>query len=325
MSKGAAIDLGLNEAYNDLFSTQEERDNAQRSYVTDLTAAEISDFPNHPFKVRMDAAMQEMAESVKQYGVLVPALVRPKPEGGYEMVAGHRRKTAADLAGLAEIPCIVRQLTDDEATIIMVDSNLQREQILPSEKAFAYKMKLDAMKRQAGRPRKDNSAPVGPNLIGTRSNLELAAESPDSKTQIQRYIRLTHLIPEILELADNSVLKDPDMLQIALRPAVELSYLRKEEQADLFAIMDEMDCTPSHAQAIKMRRMSEAKTGDERLSMDAMAVIMEEEKGNQKEQFKIPKEKISRFFAPGTPTQKIEDTIVKALELYRKRQRSLER
>ena len=324
MAKSNGLNFNL-PSVDDLFSTEEERAEARLEKVVNLSPSEISDFPNHPFKVRMDAAMQEMTESVKQYGVLVPALVRPKPEGGYEMVAGHRRKTAADLAGLAKIPCIVRQLTDDEATIIMVDSNLQREQILPSEKAFAYKMKLDAMKRQAGRPRKDNSAPVGPNLIGTRSNLELAAESPDSKTQIQRYIRLTHLIPEILELADNSVLKDPDMLQIALRPAVELSYLRKEEQADLFAIMDEMDCTPSHAQAIKMRRMSEAKTGDERLSMDAMAVIMEEEKGNQKEQFKIPKEKISRFFAPGTPTQKIEDTIVKALELYRKRQRSLER
>lgn len=324
MAKSNGLNFNL-PSVDDLFSTEEERAEAKLEKVVNLSPSEISDFPNHPFKVRMDAAMQEMTESVKQYGVLVPALVRPKPEGGYEMVAGHRRKTAADLAGLAEIPCIVRQLTDDEATIIMVDSNLQREQILPSEKAFAYKMKLDAMKRQAGRPRKDNSAPVGPNLIGTRSNLELAAESPDSKTQIQRYIRLTHLIPEILELVDNSVLKDPDMLQIALRPAVELSYLRKEEQADLFAIMDEMDCTPSHAQAIKMRRMSEAKTGDERLSKDAMAVIMEEEKGNQKEQFKIPKEKISRFFAPGTPTQKIEDTIVKALELYRKRQRSLER
>ena len=324
MAKSNGLNFNL-PSVDDLFSTEEERAEARLEKVVNLSPSEISDFPNHPFKVRMDAAMQEMTESVKQYGVLVPALLRPKPEGSYEMVAGHRRKTAADLAGLAEIPCIVRQLTDDEATIIMVDSNLQREQILPSEKAFAYKMKLDAMKRQAGRPRKDNSAPVGPNLIGTRSNLELAAESPDSKTQIQRYIRLTHLIPEILELVDNSVLKDPDMLQIALRPAVELSYLRKEEQADLFAIMDEMDCTPSHAQAIKMRRMSEAKTGDERLSMDAMAVIMEEEKGNQKEQFKIPKEKISRFFAPGTPTQKIEDTIVKALELYRKRQRSLER
>ena len=324
MAKSSGLNFNL-PSVDDLFSTEEERAEARLEKVVNLSPSEISDFPNHPFKVRMDAAMQEMTESVKQYGVLVPALVRPKPEGGYEMVAGHRRKKAADLAGLAEIPCIVRQLTDDEATIIMVDSNLQREQILPSEKAFAYKMKLDAMKRQAGRPPKDNSRPVGADLIGIRSDELLAKDVPDSARQIQRYIRLTHLIPEILELVDNSVLKDQEMLQIALRPAVELSYLRKEEQADLFAIMDEMDCTPSHAQAIKMRRMSDAKTGAERLSKDAMAVIMEEEKGNQKEQFKIPKEKISRFFAPGTPTQKIEDTIVKALELYRKRQRSLER
>ena len=324
MAKSNGLNFNL-PSVDDLFSTEEERAEARLEKVVNLSPTEISDFPNHPFKVRMDAAMQEMTESVKQYGVLVPALVRPKRSGGYEMVAGHRRKKAADLAGLAEIPCIVRQLTDDEATIIMVDSNLQREQILPSEKAFAYKMKLDAMKRQAGRPPKDNSRPVGADLIGIRSDELLAKDVPDSARQIQRYIRLTHLIPEILELVDNSVLKDQEMLQIALRPAVELSYLRKEEQADLFAIMDEMDCTPSHAQAIKMRQMSEAKTGGERLAKDALVSIMKEEKPNQKEQFKIPKEKISRFFAPGTPTQKIEDTIVKALELYRKRQRSLER
>ena len=324
MAKSNGLNFNL-PSVDDLFSTEEERAEARLEKVVNLSPSEISDFPNHPFKVRMDAAMQEMTESVKQYGVLVPALVRPKRSGGYEMVAGHRRKKAADLAGLAEIPCIVRQLTDDEATIIMVDSNLQREQILPSEKAFAYKMKLDAMKRQAGRPPKDNSRPVGADLIGIRSDELLAKDVPDSARQIQRYIRLTHLIPEILELVDNSVLKDQEMLQIALRPAVELSYLRKEEQADLFAIMDEMDCTPSHAQAIKMRQMSEAKTGGERLAKDALVSIMKEEKPNQKEQFKIPKEKISRFFAPGTPTQKIEDTIVKALELYRKRQRSLER
>ena len=323
MARNSALNFNL-PSVDDLFSTEEERAEARLEKVVNLSPAEISDFPNHPFKVRMDAAMQEMTESVKQYGVLVPTLVRPKSEGGYEMVAGHRRKKAADLAGLAEIPCIVRQLTDDEATIIMVDSNLQREQILPSEKAFAYKMKLDAMKRQ-GQRTDLTCEPVAHKLKGMKSRDVLAEQVGESKDQIRRYIRLTHLIPKILELVDNSVLKDPDMLQIALRPAVELSYLRKEEQADLFAIMDEMDCTPSHAQAIKMRRMSEAKTGDERLSKDAMAVIMEEEKGNQKEQFKIPKEKISRFFAPGTPTQKIEDTIVKALELYRKRQRSLER
>ena len=268
--------------------------------------------------------MQDTVDSVREYGVLVPAIARPDPSGGYELIAGHRRHHASELAGKETMPVIVRDLDDDAATIIMVDSNLQREQILPSEKAFAYKMKLDAMKRQ-GQRTDLTCEPVAHKLKGMKSRDVLAEQVGESKDQIRRYIRLTHLIPEILELADNSVLKDPDMLQIALRPAVELSYLRKEEQADLFAIMDEMDCTPSHAQAIKMRRMSEAKTGDERLSMDAMAVIMEEEKGNQKEQFKIPKEKISRFFAPGTPTQKIEDTIVKALELYRKRQRSLER
>ena len=323
MAKSSGLNFNL-PSVDDLFSTEEERAEARLEKVVNLSPTEIRDFPNHPFKVRMDAAMQEMTESVKQYGVLVPALVRPKPEGGYEMVAGHRRKKAADLAGLAEIPCIVRQLTDDEATIIMVDSNLQREQILPSEKAFAYKMKLDAMKRQAGRPSLENLTPVVSEKR-LRTNEELGLQVGESREQIRRYIRLTHLIPEILELVDNSVLKDQEMLQIAMRPAVELSYLRKEEQADLFAIMDEMDCTPSHAQAIKMRQMSEAKTGGERLAKDALVSIMKEEKPNQKEQFKIPKEKISRFFAPGTPTQKIEDTIVKALELYRKRQRSLER
>ena len=323
MAKSNALNFNL-PSVDDLFSTEESRAEDRLERVVNLNPAEISDFPNHPFKVRMDAAMQEMAESVKQYGVLVPALVRPKRSGGYEMVAGHRRKKAADLAGLAEIPCIVRQLTDEEATIIMVDSNLQREQILPSEKAFAYKMKLDAMKRQ-GQRTDLTCEPAAHKLKGAKSRDLLAEQVGESKDQIRRYIRLTNLIPEILELVDNSVLKDPEMLQIALRPAVELSYLRKEEQADLFSIMDEMDCTPSHAQAIKMRQMSEAKTGEERLSKDAMAVIMEEEKGNQKEQFKIPKERISKYFAPGTPAQKIEDTIIKALELYRKRQRSLER
>ena len=323
MARNSALNFNLPSA-DDLFSTEEERAEARLEKVVNLSPAEISDFPNHPFKVRMDAAMQEMTESVKQYGVLVPTLVRPKSEGGYEMVAGHRRKKAADLAGLAEIPCIIRQLTDEEATIIMVDSNLQREQILPSEKAFAYKMKLDAMKRQ-GQRTDLTCEPAAHKLKGAKSRDLLAEQVGESKDQIRRYIRLTNLIPEILELVDNSVLKNPEMLQIALRPAVELSYLRKEEQADLFSIMDEMDCTPSHAQAIKMRQMSEAKTGEERLSKDAMTVIMEEEKGNQKEQFKIPKERISKYFAPGTPAQKIEDTIIKALELYRKRQRSLER
>lgn len=319
MARNNGLNFNL-PSVDDLFSTEESRAEARLEKVVNLNPSEISDFPDHPFKVRMDAAMQEMAESVKQYGVLVPALVRPKQGGGYEMVAGHRRKMAAELAQLPEIPCIVRNLTDDEATIIMVDSNLQREQILPSEKAFAYKMKLDAMKRQ-GQRTDLTFGPPGQKF----SRDELADTSPDSSRQIQRYIRLTHLIPDILELVDNSVLREPEVLQIAMRPAVELSYLRKEEQADLFAIMEEMDCTPSHAQAIKMRQMSEAKTGDERLAKDALVAIMKEEKPNQKEQIKIPKERISKYFAPGTPAQKIEDTIVQALELYRRRQRSLER
>ena len=299
MARNSALNFNL-PSVDDLFSTEEERAEARLEKVVNLSPAEISDFPNHPFKVRMDAAMQEMAESVKQYGVLVPTLVRPKPEGGYEMVAGHRRKKAADLAGLTEIPCIVRQLTDDEATIIMVDSNLQREQILPSEKAFAYKMKLDAMKRQGQR----TDLTLSPVATKLDSAAQLGRQSGESRDQVFRFIRLTHLIPEILELVDNSVLKDQGILQIALRPAVELSYLRKEEQADLFAIMDEMDCTPSHAQAIKMRQMSEAKTGGERLAKDALVSIMKEEKPNQKEQFKIPKEKISRFLRRERPRRR---------------------
>ena len=319
MNKGTAIDLGLNEAYNDLFSTQEDRDNAQRSYVTDLPTAEISDFPNHPFKVRMDQSMVELADSVKQYGVLVPSLVRPMPDGSYQMVSGHRRKRAAELAGLPTVPCIIRELTDDEAIIVMVDSNLQREQILPSEKAFAYKMKLEAMKRQ-GQRRDLTSSPLGTKL-GMRSNQELAEQSPDSKTQIHRYICLTNLIPELLDMVDNSVLKEAGKLQMALRPAVELSYLSEAEQTALLEVMEGEIRTPSHAQAIKMRTFSE----QGKLNPDVILSIMQEEKPNQVEQFKIPRERIDKFFKPGTPAQKIEDTIVKALELYRKRQREMER
>ena len=314
---------GLLTSVDDLFTTQESRDEAKLERVINLPPAEISDFPNHPFKVRQDDDMAEMVESIVKYGILVPALVRPTEDGGHQMVAGHRRKFAAALAGV-EVPCIVRNLTDDEATIVMVDSNLQREKILPSEKAFAYKMKLDAMRRVAGRPKKENGVPAGHHFLEGKSRELLANDSPDSNTQIQRYIRLTNLTPELLELVDNSVLKEKDVLQIALRPAVELSYLKKSEQEDLFQIITESDCTPSHAQAIKMRKMSEAKGLDERLDKDVFLSIMEEEKPNQVEQFKIPKDRI-KYFVPGTPAQKIEDTIVKALELYRKRQRSMER
>ena len=318
MARNSALDFNLPSA-DDLFSTEEERAEARLEKVVNLSPAEISDFPNHPFKVRMDAAMQEMTESVKQYGVLVPTLVRPKPEGGYEMVAGHRRKKAADLAGLTEIPCIVRQLTDDEATIIMVDSNLQREQILPSEKAFAYKMKLDAMKRQGQR----TDLTLSPVATKLDSAAQLGRQSGESRDQVFRFIRLTHLIPEILELVDNSVLKDQEMLQIAMRPAVELSYLRKEEQADLFAIMDEMDCTPSHAQAIKMRQMSEAKTGGERLAKDALVSIMKEEKPNQKEQVRFMEEDIRKYFPKSYTKSDMQKTIISLLEKWqRQRERN---
>lgn len=240
-------DLGMT-PLDDLFSTDESRAESQLEKVVTLNPAEISDFPNHPFKVKQDEAMAEMVDSIRKYGVLVPALVRPKEDGGYEMVAGHRRKFAAALADLTEIPCIVRNLTDDEATIIMVDSNLQRETILPSEKAFAYKMKLDAMKRQAGRPSKDNLRPLDTNLIGTRSDEQLAKDSPDSARQIQRFIRLTELIPSILQMVDDG--------KIAFRPAVELSYLSKEQQEALYSTMECEDCTPSLAQAIKMKEFS---------------------------------------------------------------------
>ena len=321
MSKGTAIDLGLNEAYNDLFSTQAERDNAQRSYVIDLPAAEISDFPNHPFKVRMDESMMELADSVKQHGILVPSLVRPMPDGSYQMVSGHRRKQAAELAELPTVPCIVRELTDDEAIIIMVDSNLQREQVLPSEKAFAYKMKLDAMRRQAGRPSKENSSPPGMNFRGKQTLDIIAEKSGDSRNQIHRYIRLTNLAPELLDMVDNSVLKEKGQLQMALRPAVELSYLSKDEQNALLEVMEGEDCTPSHAQAIKMREFSEKG----KLNPDVILSIMQEEKPNQVEQFKIPRNRIDKFFPAGTPAQKIEDTIVKALEMYRRRERARER
>ena len=318
MAKNSAASLLT--SVDSLFTTQEERDTASQPRVQEIPIDQIDDFPNHPFKVRMDDNMIEMAESVKQHGILVPAIVRPKENGHYEMVAGHRRKLACTLIAKLQLPCIVRDLTDEEATIIMVDSNLQREQLLPSEKAFAYKMKLDAMHKKVGRPVRDNSVPLGQNF-GQTAREELASNSSDSNTQIQRYIRLTSLIPEVLDLVDNSVLKEKDKLQIALRPAVELSYLTQQEQHDLYETMTTEDCTPSHVQAMKMRKFSE----EGRLNMDVIFSIMQEEKPNQKEQFKIPKERISKYFAPGTPAQKIEDTIVKALDFYRKRQREQER
>lgn len=312
MAKG--LNLNLPSA-DDLFSTQEERDDAKRERVVDVPLSEISDFPSHPFKVRMDADMLEMTESVKQYGVLVPGLVRPKEGGGYEMVAGHRRKKASELAERESMPCIIRNLTDDEATIIMVDSNLQREKILPSEKAFAYKMKLEAMKRQ-GQRIDLTCAPVEHKLARQKSRDILAKENGDSREQIRRYVRLTELTPELMQMVDNSELGEKP--QIAMRPAVELSYLPKEQQQMLLAAIESECCTPSHDQTLRMREKSREGLLDE----DAILSIMQETKPNQTEQFKMPKEKISRFFAPGTPAQKIESDIIKGLELLqRKRER----
>jgi len=268
--------------------------------------------------VKMDEEMNEMAKSVAQYGILVPGLVRPKDGGGYEMISGHRRKTASGLAKRTTMPCIVRNLTDDESVVIMVDSNLQREKILPSEKAFAYKMKLEAMKRQAGRPSGNNYVPVGHNYNGKPSRELLSEESPDSNTQIQRYLRLTELIPQLLDMVDNSVVRDKENQQIALRPAVELSYLSQEQQSELLEEIIAEDRTPSHDQAIKMRKLSE----DGQLNESVVHSIMREEKPNQVEHFKMRKDRIGKFFAPNTPVQKIEETIVRALELLRQRERS---
>ena len=294
---------------DDLFTTQKERDQKNQEYIKDISIYEITDFPNHPFKVRMDAKMVETIESVREHGVLLPALVREKPTGGYEMISGHRRKMASELAGFEKMPCIVRNLSDDEAVIVMVDSNLQREEILPSEKAFAYKMKLEAMNRQ-GKRTDLTSTPL---VSKFRTNEILAQEAGESRETIRRYIRLTELIPEILEMVDDK--------KISMRPAVELSYLPKEEQAILYDTMESEACTPSHAQAIKIRKFS----AEGRLNEDVLLSIMAEEKPNQVEQWKIPKNRLKKYFPSGTTQQKMEETIIKALELYRKREKSRER
>ena len=302
-----------------LFTTQAERDEAQRETVRDIPLEEISDFPNHPFKVRMDESMMEMVDSVKQYGVLVPALVRPKPDGGYEMIAGHRRRMASELAEKPTLSCIVRDMTDDEATIVMVDSNLQREQILPSEKAFAYKLKLDAMKRQGQRSDLTCATPLH-KFSGKKSRDVLAEQTGESHEQIRKYVRLTHLIPTILDLVDNSVLKEKEMLQIALRPAVELSYLRKEEQADLFAIMDEMDCTPSHAQSIRLKKLAQEGLLDDQI----VYAVLAETKPNQRERLKFKREELRKYFPSGYTEEQMRRDMIKGLELL-KRQRERNR
>lgn len=295
---------------DDLFSTEESRAEAEKERVQEIPIAEIDDFPDHPFHVDIDDAMREMAESVKRFGILSPAVVRQKEDGRYELISGHRRKKACELAGIDKMPVIVRNMDRDEAIIFMVDSNLQRERLLPSEKAFSYKMKLDAMKRQGARTDL-TSVPMGQKL-GKTSREILAGASPDSNTQIQRYIRLTELIPDLLQMVDEG--------KIAFRPAVELSYLAKEEQASLHEAMESEDCTPSLAQAIKIKKFSQ----EGRLNDDVILSILSEEKPNQREVYRLPKERIDKYFPKGTPSEKIEEIICKALELYRRRERSRE-
>lgn len=294
---------------DDLFSTEESRAEAEKERVQDIPIAEIDDFPDHPFHVDIDDAMREMAESVKRFGVLSPAVARQKEDGRYELISGHRRKKACELAGMEKMPVIVRNMDRDEAIIFMVDSNLQRERLLPSEKAFSYKMKLDAMKRKQGERTDLTSAPMVQKLT---SRELLAEKSGDSHEQVRRYIRLTELTPDLLQIVDDG--------KIAFRPAVELSYLTKEEQASLHEAMESEDCTPSLAQAIKIKKFSQ----EGRLNDDVILSILSEEKPNQREVYRLPKERIDKYFPKGTPSEKIEEIICKALELYRKRERSRE-
>ena len=308
---GKSVDLGLT-GYDELFMTGTERAENRLPKIQNIPLSEIDDFPEHPFQVRLDADMGELVQSVKERGIITPVTLRQKEDGRYEIVSGHRRRKACELAGLDTVKAEVKELNRDEAIILMVESNLQRTTILPSEKAFAYKMRLEAINRQ-GQRTDLTSAPLGQKLKGKYSVEILAEGVSDSKTQVQRFIRLTNLLPDLLSKVDEG--------KIAMRPAVELSYLAEKEQKSLLDSMESEDCTPSYAQALKMRRFSQ----EGNLTDEVILSIMEEEKPNQVEQFKIPRERIAKFFPEGTPREKMEDTIVKALELYRKRERSMER
>ena len=294
--KNQTIDLGLS-GYDELFMTQQERADTRKPKVEELPLTELTPFKNHPFKVKNDAEMAELMKSIADAGVLSPALARPKEGGGYELISGHRRLAACKALGMDTMPVIVRRLTDEEAVITMVDSNLQREHILPSEKAFAYKMKLDALKHQG-----KTSAQVAQKL-----SVEIVGEAAgESKDQVRRYIRLTNLIPEILQMVDDG--------KIALTPAVELSYLQPPEQETLFSIMDCDEVTPSLSQAQRLRRMSE----EQRFTGSAVMQLMSEVKGNQVEYVKVPVDKLRSFFRPDTSMKQMTETLVKAMDFYNK-------
>lgn len=296
MKNDRLIDLGLT-GYEELFMSTEERLDAKKPKVEAIPLAALTPFRNHPFKVKEDEEMTQLMRSIADAGVLSPALARPLPGGGYELISGHRRLAACKALGMGTMPVIIRDLTDEEAVITMVDSNLQREHILPSEKAFAYKMKYDALKHQG------TSSQLGTKL---RTDELLAQNSSDSRNQIQRYIRLTHLIPDILKLVDEG--------KIALTPAVELSYLQPSEQEMLFSVMDSDEVTPSLSQARRLRRMSEEQT----FTDDAVLQLLSEVKGNQVEYVKVPVDKLRSFFRPDTSVKQMTETLVKAMDFYNK-------
>ena len=293
-------------AYDDLFQTDESREEAKLSKIRDIPISEIDEFPDHPFKVLMDEDMEQLVESIKRNGVMTPATVRLKEDGRYELISGHRRKKACELAGLETLKCEVKELTRDEAIIVMVESNLQRSVILPSEKAFAYKMRLEAMNRQAGRPSKENGVPVGHNSIVGKSREILASESQDSNTQIQRYVRLTNLVPELLEFVDEG--------RIKMRPAVELSYLDEDCQRDVVDEIDLNDATPSHDQTIRMRKLF----NEGNLTTEAIHAVMSEEKPNQKEKIVLRGDRVRQLIPKNIPVSQTEDFVCKALEHYNK-------
>lgn len=291
-------------SYDDIFETDESRAESQLERVQNISISELVPFKDHPFKVVDDEAMLRTTESIAQYGVLTPLIARPLEAGGYEIISGHRRAHAAELAGLTEVPVLVRQMDDDAATVLMVDSNLQRENILPSERAYAYKMKLEAMKRQAGRPSKENACQVGTHL---RSDQELGEQVGDSARQVQRYIRLTNLIPELLEMVDQK--------QISFNPAVELSYLAPEEQEVFMQAMDEVQASPSLSQAQRLKKL--AQEGD--FTMDAAREIMNEVKKGDLERVTFRNEQLRKYFPRSYTTQQMQDTIIKLLDQWQKK------
>lgn len=301
------IDLGLT-GYDELFMNDAERKENKLPRIYDIPLSEIDDFPDHPFKVKLDEDMDQLVQSIKERGIITPVTLRPKEDGRYEIVSGHRRKKACELAGFDTVKAEVREMTRDEAIILMVESNLQRSVILPSEKAFSYKMRLEAMKRQAGRPSKENASPVATNFPQGRSDVELGEQVGESKDQVRRYIRLTELIPELLDLVDEG--------RIAFRPAVELSYLQKEEQSALLEQISYADATPSLAQAIKLKRFSQ----DGKLNNEVIESIMSEEKPNQREKINIKYAEARRFIPASVPYERTGEYIMKALEYYHRYQ-----